>query len=61
MARARLLKRQGRDQARNQVGDDTPLATTADPGASPFILLCSERIPKTVSFVSRDFFEKCIF
>jgi hypothetical protein len=32
-----------------QAGGDTPLATTAGPGASPFILSISERKPKTVS------------
>jgi hypothetical protein len=39
-----------------QAGGDTPLATTAGPGASPFILSISERKLETVSGKRAVFF-----
>jgi hypothetical protein len=39
-----------------QAGGDTPLATTAGPGASPFILSISERKLETVSGKRAFFF-----
>jgi len=49
VSRTLFLKRQKETKSKCQAGGDTPLATTAGSGASPFILSISERNSVTVS------------